>query len=311
MFQRRQQEARNRDALEQQTRALSPAPPVELTAVPVKKVADGIWAVERGFTHNQALKAGLRAMDLDRPDEGIRTLPRGNRGQKVLMCSEAVYEGLLTGARRLSAVPKAELSAAQGDLRHFSWRQLLRIRATNLDWPPEGEMFQTEQAVKDKLDQLLFSGMGAQVASNAGGGAQEADVAAHQHFRLGKDLVLIAAVAESIPSSEWWVCWLGEKRIYVSKASLAVHSGFPQAGVLEIEDRSKLDHLSGGKQMHLEWRVRHLRRDADVSTARQEATAEQPSAASFGATCHGPQLTESTLKGSLHTLKKTGVDVCK
>merc|ERR1719387_3220701 len=100
-------------------------------ALDVKQLGDMKWRVH-GVHVEKLLGAGFARLDRMLEKDGILDFPVNEAGRSLIM-RETILRDLMSGQRCLKTVPQSDAAAAQKDLVHLSLRQLLRLRAQNLD----------------------------------------------------------------------------------------------------------------------------------------------------------------------------------
>jgi len=246
-----------------------------MLAPPTKQLNEGSWRIQ-GLYEHQALKVGLRRLDVSWEVDSLLEFPRGKDGGALLF-RELLFKQLLMGKIRLQSVTGNDIAAAQRDLDSLSLRQLLRLRIQHIDFTPSGcgadtvsAVGGTHEAFLSKLDGLLFRGLGVKAA-----GEFVSTLDAH---KLGREAVLFTAGAASISSPQWWCWWLTEeRRTFFHAANFACTAIFPNGeSVLEVTDLSKRDrHEPTGSLRWLDWRIDAVAEESKLSPApMREATAD-------------------------------------
>jgi hypothetical protein len=293
--------------------------PERLMEVPAEKVSAGKWRVH-GMYEEQALKAGLRRLDNEWETRGLfsKRQTSGRNVEKTKSTPRFVCEGLIadlvSGDRGLNDVHKSDVSSAQGDLVHLTARQLLRLRVNNLDYAPQGDDNAAMHAFMHKLDRLLFEQLGQMSVASLFPNMEASDC-----FRLGKDLTFVSAVAANITHPSWWVCWAGygegQKRFYFHPGNFAASKEFPKdrdgwSGVLEIEDVSRMCHMSRGKHWILDWNVRAIMHESELRSKRIAPSRDvNEAAAGAGGVAGAPRMGVRTLKRIIGNMKVTNTEL--
>lgn len=247
-----------------------PLPEEVMMAPPIEQLGDNEWRI-RGVYDHQVLKAGLRRLDLQWPEDGLDSFPQGKNG----ILREKLMKDLILGEIRLQSIPTGDVTSAQRDLHRLSLRQLLRLRVLHLDYAPSGTgadtvfaVGATHEAFMGTLDSQLFRQLGRRAMSAVtDGDQQEAD--AH---RLGREAVLFVAAAGALEQPPWWVWWVTqERRVFFHAFDFKIDKDFPEAaacGVLEVTDFSRPDkHEPTGRLRWLDWRVARITDKATLSAA--------------------------------------------
>jgi len=274
------------------------------TALPCERQGQGKWRVHK-FYEDQAINVGLRCLDGQWGTEALHDFPKRPNGSALLL-REQLLGSLLKGTRDLKSVPASDLSAAQGDLRHLSLRQLLKIRALHLDFVPPKNGGDTSTAFIEKMDWLLFEQLGKTASVNVTVDSQDSASAC----RLGRELTLLTAAAGTLPSPQYWVWWLGGCRRFFDAKLFTLSDAFPaDGGVLQIEDKSAPDPNSKGLRRQIDWKVSLVLDESALAADHVVPSNSDLAAASFGANLNAPKITQDALTGTRAGLKKTGTSL--
>lgn len=254
------------------------------------------WRVH-GIHVDQAIKVGLRFLDSRWDVGGLIQFPRRQNGASLLL-KEPLMKELLTGDRQLQSVPASDVSALQGDVKHLTLRQLLKLYTANLDFDPRNNAHATHAALLETANSLLFEQIGKQAVPDAWSFPD-----ARASRLLGVDIVLISAVSSAIATPQWWVCWIGECRAFFHNKRFECTSAPPHGGVLEIADKSGADPNSKGLHSNLDWYVSLVENVEDLSDVRIMPSAVDAKAALVGANLNAPQISSEVLTDALKSLK--------
>jgi len=249
-FEEEEKGARASSELERERGSSVRSAPKPVTALPCERQGQGKWRVHK-FYEDQAINVGLRRLDSQWGTQALHVFPKRSNGSPLLL-REQLLDSLLEGTTNLKAVPASDLSAAQGDLRHLSLRQLLKIRALHLDFVPPKNGADTTTAFIEKMDWLLFEKLGKKALVNSAVDSQDTASAC----RLGRELTLVTAAAGALLSPPYWVWWIGDRRRFFDTKLFTLSDAFPKnGGVLQIEDRSAPDPNSKGLRRQIDWKV--------------------------------------------------------
>lgn len=266
-------------------------------AASVKHLGDGKWRVH-GIHVEKVLNYGLHRLDRALHREGILDFPCNEAGRPILL-RESLFKDLLSGQRSLKTVPQTDAAAAQKDLPHLTLRQLLRLRVLNLDFAPGGNS--VHATFLSMVDGLIFQRLGQKAAESS----DPSEVASAR--KLGRDIVLLAAAAKSVPMPPCWVCWFDDRRIFLhmgrlactDSAGIALSEGL-RAGVLEFADKSEIDRKSPGHRLWLDLIVTLVTSETALSPPRIGS----PGDSFFGSSGGQPQVSANELKNALGSLKR-------
>lgn len=285
---RKQEESKEED---------SPAK-IERITISTQRLQSGKWRIF-GLHEDVMVKIGLERLDKSFGEEGLMEFPRRNNG-KTMLFREPLIKSLLNGSRDLKSSHKGDISAAQGDIKYLSFRQLLKLRVLHIDYDPtRHESTKVQAAFLQSLDQSLFE----QLPKTAiGETASLFNVQALRKF--GLDLALLVAANDALSSgrgspSPWWACYLQGQLVYFDVSSFSVDGGFPASGVLEIQDLSKPD----GHRRKIDWNVTHVMRENDLSKSVCSFDSD-PASFSYGAQGASFTVSRETLATQLGSLRK-------
>lgn len=246
---------------------------IHVAAVPqleasVSELGNGKWRVH-GIHEQKVLHAGLLRLDsmLERGD--ITLLPCNNHGRSLVFC-HSLFQALLTGVRMIKDVPQAEAASAQKDLPHLSLRQLLRLRALNIDFAPGGNS--VHATLLSMVDVLIFQRLGKK-ATDSDDPARTAELR-----DLGRTLVILIALAKYFSATHCWICWFEDRRIFFDTVRLACTectSMGIEAGALEYVDKSEYDRLKGGESKWLDFSVRLITSETELGTMRNSSPGQK------------------------------------
>lgn len=266
----------------------------------VRDMGDGELRIAGVYEH-QLLKCGLRLLDEAWAEEGMPELPPQRLFRRSLLAE------LLAGTRSLQSVTANDVTAAQCDLRQLSARQLLRLRVAHLEFTPSGSgsdvvgtLGGAHEVFMHSNDSLLFEKLGQQAASTL-------SLQPEPNFHsLGRQMVFYYAAARAVQSPEWWVLWLGERRVFVHGSKLQLADTFPaEGGVLEADDMSKADTLEPtGRLRWFEWRIRHVTEESLLSAPPPKPAEVEESPPSPAAVLSKLNLSPKLLSDALSGLKK-------
>lgn len=232
-----------------------------------------------GIHEDSVLKIGLRCLEARWcKDDAFLELPSHHDGKQLIL-KGTLITGLLKQERDLKSMPMGDVAAAQGDLRHLSVYQLLRIRVWLLDYEPQRQAntvvaqgSNAHAAFMAALDSLLFLKLGSEASADFISSAGTTDA---QHLRrLGTELVCIvaaaqSAVAESLASVQWWVWWFEQRRVFFNVESFVCKSVFPQdGGAVQVEEKTKVDPRMNGCRRAFEWIVVHVHEESLLRSMR-------------------------------------------
>jgi hypothetical protein len=293
------------------SKAPLPLPP----AVPIDA---SNWHV-RGMYEHQVLKAGLQQLDSLWRGEGLLEFVsnKGGNGSRGVL-RKTLLTNLLSGHIHLRSVPANDISAAQGDVHFLTTVQLLRIRVLHIDYVPSGTGADTVNVVGSShgaflslVDRLLFEQLGRKAVA---GSSQKALQTADAH-RLGRDAVILVAVAASIPLSPWWSWWITPQcrmffhtRNFMSAKELPIDCR-SVGGVLEVRiDRSRSDpNEPTGRLRWLDWSI-------GLANSKEELRSEPPrregctpkGASSRGAATFNAPISQEAICEARQGLRQTG-----
>lgn len=267
--------------------------------VSVTQLGDDTWRVY-GLHTDTIMSNGLQRLDaiMDR-DKDIQ-FPCNDKGRCLVFCS-SLFKALLSGDRLIKEVPPTEAASAQRDLRLLSLRQMLQLKTINLDFQPGGNSI--HKTFLGMLDDLLFKSLGKQAV-----GSEDAEESSY--IRLGRDLVMLTAIAKSVSASMCWVLWFEKKPLYINMGSMSCTDAASLAfdgkdGVLEYTDKSEPDRIKGGMQFDYT-----VRRVTDVSNltipvkAKAGGSAQAAKAAPGGSKAVGfVPVSNDELKNAMGALK--------
>jgi hypothetical protein len=236
------------------------------TALPVQETKSG-WCI-RGVYEHQGLKMGLRQLNT-RPEVLRETMTR----KKSWLMKEQLMMDLAEGKVDLTLTHANDLNAAQGDVKNLSLRQLLGI-AVKYDTRMQGAQGEFMMAVEN----ALYEKLGHCATSTAHLSCVSEDV--DDVRRLGREAVLLVAAAAAIPSSPMWSWWIMGGRTFFDTNNFSCVEAFPEAGVLEFSDYSKVERFAGRM---IDWQVMLVSDEADLRTfaehQRRKSTAAEVSLA--------------------------------
>jgi hypothetical protein len=211
------------------------------------------------------LNAGFFRLDRLLGTEGIHDLPVNDAGKSLLL-RESLFRDLLTGNRILKDVPQADAAAAQRDLLQLSLRQLVHIKARNIDFAPGGNSVHAD--FLSMLSQLIFERLGQKAADSSD--ATEVPFAK----RLGRDLVLIVAAGKQKPEPYVWTTWFGDVRLFFHMGRLACTEVTGMAlsecgseGVFEFLEKSEPDRIAGDGRLVLSLIVKQVKNESELAPA--------------------------------------------
>lgn len=247
----------------------------------VDQLEDGQYKLH-GIHEDSVLKIGLRCLEARWcTDDALLELPL-QEDAKSRILKGTLITGLLKRERDLKSMPMGDVAAAQGDLKHLSLCQLLRIRVWLLDYEPQRQANtvvaqggNSHAAFMSSLDSLLLIKLGSKASADSISGAGAPDT--QQLHRLGIELVCIvaaahSALAEALGSIRWWVWWLEQRRVFFDIESFALTGIFPkEEGVVQVEDKSKVDSRMDGCRRAFEWNVVHVKEESLLRVARDSA----------------------------------------
>lgn len=278
--------------------------PPPTNKLPTKKTQLGEFVVE-GLYVESALKCGLRVMDEARPETGLTEFPRRPNGTPLCM-AQPFIEALISKQQKMKESDATQLSTAQGDLKHLSVRQLLRLRVNNLDYTPKGEgrNAASGEGLLFKLDMMLFLELGRSVVKDLMDklpALQDADL----HL-LGRQAVLISAASLTVTAdTTWWVLWCVGQLIYFDAKEFKGSLEFPASGALDIRDDTYSDPVSKGVHWMLRWQVTQVGSASMIRAPQRQPSKDKDrdAAAAVGANTRGPKVTLAYIERALRYLK--------
>mmetsp|Transcript_102632 Transcript_102632/g.162156 ORF Transcript_102632/g.162156 Transcript_102632/m.162156 type:complete len:466 (+) Transcript_102632:44-1441(+) len=225
-------------------------PRVPAMSLPVQETKSG-WCI-RGVYEHQGLRMGLRQLNT-RP-EALHE-PSTTRRRSFFLKEKLMME-LAEGKIDLQKVHKNDLNAAQGDVQKLSVRQLLAI-AVKYDAQMKGAQGEFMMAVENALYEKL--GHCATATANLSCACEDVD----DVRRLGREAVLLVAAAAAIPCSPSWSWWIMGGRVFFDTKTFACLEAFPEAGVVEFSDYSKVERFAGRS---MDWQIRLVQHESDLRT---------------------------------------------
>jgi len=273
-------------------------PKAERMRISTQRLQSGKWRVF-GIHEDIMVKIGLEVLDKSFSENGLMHFPRRKNGSSMLL-REPLIKSMLNGSRDLKSTHKGDVSAAQGDIKHLSFRQLLKLRTLHLDYDPtRHESTKVQAAFLQSLDQNLFEHLPKTVIG------ETASLFAVQSLRkFGLELTLLVAANDALSSGRgspqpWWACYLQGQLVYFDASAFSVDADFPKCGVLQIKDLSKPD----GHRRAIDWNVTHVSLEDDLSKSVVSFDADS-SSFSYGAQGASFTVSRETLSAQLRSLKK-------
>lgn len=244
----------------------------------VDQLDDGQYKLH-GIHEDTVLKIGLRCLEARWcTDDTLLELPLQEDGKSRIL-KGALITGLLKQERDLKSMPMGDVAAAQGDLKHLSLCQLLRIRVWLLDYEPQRQANtvvaqggNAHAAFMASLDSLLFLKLGTRASPDSDSGAGATDT--QQLHRLGLELVCIVAAAQSAIAEElgcvrWWAWWLEQRRVFFDVESFALSDVFPkEGGAVQVEEKTRVDSRMDGCRRAFEWNIGHVHEQSMLRATR-------------------------------------------
>lgn len=235
----------------------------------VEDLGDSKWRIH-GVRLEKVTKAGFRLLDNRLEATDLFEFPHNIAGRCLLLPQTMrIFKEMVSGSLSLRDVPTGDASACHGDIRHLSLRQLLRMRALNLDYEP-GDRNTAHTSFLSRLDFFIYERLGQRVVDR---GANRftlvSDTASLR--RLGQDLLLAVALHKGVLSDPpCWVLWLGQHRLFFDAGSFAWTDVFSygdlegagdMGGVLEVTDMS--ENGSFGRTF-LDWRIQVVKEESEL-----------------------------------------------
>eukprot|EP00927_Polykrikos_kofoidii_P068079 TRINITY_DN63471_c0_g1_i1.p1 TRINITY_DN63471_c0_g1~~TRINITY_DN63471_c0_g1_i1.p1 ORF type:complete len:563 (+),score=70.01 TRINITY_DN63471_c0_g1_i1:82-1689(+) len=256
-----------------------------------QNLSENVWSISGIYAH-QALKVGFRNLDEIWKRQGRRLddFPRGRFLQK-----KKLLQDMLEGTTKLNAVPKADLVAAQMDIKNLSAFQLVKLKVLCMDTDLKGG---SHEAFFASVNNHVFKRIGEEVSEHISVDEES------QLGRLGVDAVQILAARTALPSvSCQWAWWISpSQRTRFDATAFAFYpepadGEVKEDGVYEVTDYSRREVESG--LIRMDWSIRR------VTCSRQLRTAEEQAKCGI---CPGTghMLSEEVLATALNKLK--GID---
>jgi len=235
----------------------------------------GHWRM-RGFFETQIWSAGVRQLDNTWSTHNIHDLQHRADGSSPFF-RERLFQNLLSEEVQLKSIPAGDVTAAQGDLSLLSLRQLLRLRHLHLHIAPGSWNVDSIHSASDahmafiaKLDGLLSEELGRLGVQAVQDLIDFGGVGVSDLRRFGHSLLLISAVAPSLPAPAWWVCRFADCILYFHANDFVCSKEFPCAsntdngGALEIVDSS----AAHGRMLHVDWQISLVSSEAELSQSK-------------------------------------------
>jgi hypothetical protein len=125
-----------------------------------------------------------------------------------------------------------------------------------------------------RLDGLLTEQLGRKGIQSVQDSLDFAGIGVSDLRRFGLSLLLISAVAPSLPATAWWVSHFADYRLYFNVVDFTCSRDFPTAddidrpGALQITDSSR----PHGHVMQLDWLINLIPRERDLRQSKSQAT---------------------------------------
>jgi hypothetical protein len=257
----------------------TPNSPSAFVAAAVKKKGIDSCLVD-GVLQFQVQNKGFRLLDERFSDEGIESFGRRSSGAPLLL-REKMMSDIIMQRRSLKDLPASDVSAVQGDLKHLSMRQLLKIRAVYLELKSH---VAAVNGLIEMTENLLLEQVGKQALNPVLPHLDEKPTSIELKD-VARRFILIVATSNEVADvfrTPWWVYSHKAQRLYLNVDECECSIAFPEAGVLDTEEQARME----GPRTQFRWLVNFVHKEADLcvrkAAANMRATSPAPNALGIG-----------------------------